>query len=227
MVGLVLALRIRKGGLFFAYLAAVLIYFTLVAEGNIDAPYRQLPIIPSVSVFVAFGVQAVVALGISLFSNFRKGFDHKKRSHLIVWGCMIFILINPILKYKEIFSQDYPWHSDSWEMAQEIDNYVDGQTKLVVVGEYSKHVGGYDLSPVLYYYSGLQGWTLTPVDWNVNKVEALKQKGAKLFIVVPPYNDPSAVNYQPEQSPDALIQELKTRYPVLYEDQNRIVLDLR
>jgi hypothetical protein len=42
LLGLFAAVRSKKGGLVSAYLIAVLCYFGLVAEGQIDAPYRQL-----------------------------------------------------------------------------------------------------------------------------------------------------------------------------------------
>jgi len=226
VVGLIVAAWLRKSGLFFAYLAAVVIYFALVAEGNIDAPYRQLPIIPSISVFVAFGAQALVALGISIFRNIRRSYVNNKNYHSTVWACLVLILIIPLLNYRIIFAQDNPWHWDRWGWAREIDKYADNQSELIVVGEYSKHVGGYDLSPVLYYYSNLQGWSLTPVDWNMAKIDSLRKKGATLFVVVPPYSDPTAVNYRPEKSPNLLIEELMLKHRVLYADQGFIILDL-
>lgn len=225
LVGLVAGIRTRKSALFFAYFAAVLVYFALVAEGNIDAPYRQLPIIPSISVFVAFGAQALIALGISLFESIRKSFIQKENS-VVVWICLALISVIPILKYQTIFTQDTPWHWDRWELARKIDPFADDHTKLIVVGEYTKHVGGYDLSPVLYYYANLQGWTLTPVDWNIDKIDSLINKGATLFVLTPSYDDPTAVNYQPEVSTVVLVNELTSKYQVLYSDQGYLILDL-
>ena len=101
-------------------------------------------------------------------------------------------------------------------MAQQIKSYSNSQTKLIVIGEYDKHVGGYDLSPVLYYYSNLQGWTLTSVDWNMNKIEELRRKGATLLVVVPRYNaDPNAVNYVIDELPDSSINEVKPIFQFL------------
>ncbi len=89
--------------------------------------------------------------------------------------------------------------------------YTNDQSKLIVVGEYSQHVGGYDFSPVLYYYSNRQGWMLTRVDWNMDKIEALGKKGASLLVIGPRYTAPSnSANYQVEQSPDLIIIEVKS-----------------
>jgi len=74
----------------------------------------------------------------------------------------------------------------------------------------------------LYYYTNLQGWTLTPVDWNMEKIEALRGKGATLLVVVPRYNDdPNAVNYQKEESTVPILKEVEAYYPILYESQGR------
>ena len=61
---------IRKGGLIFAYLIAIGCFFGIVAEGQIDAPYRQLTIIPPAAIFMGAGAPAVFAAlsaGVSLF----------------------------------------------------------------------------------------------------------------------------------------------------------------
>lgn len=227
LIGLVAAVRLRKGGLFFAYLAAVLIYFALVAEGNIDAPYRQLPIVPSISVFVALGAQSLVALALTIVTSIRKGMSFLEGRPFVVWACLALILFVPLLNYRSIFLTDNPFYWDRWNAAQVVDEFANEQTKMIVVGEYTKHVGGYDLSPVLYYYAGLQGWSLTPDDWNLAKVDSLIEKGATLFVLVPSFDDPTAVNYQPEVSVEPFIQEMKAQYPVLYEDQDQLILDLR
>jgi len=226
LIGLVAAVHLRKAGLFFAYLAAVLIYFALVAEGNIDAPYRQLPLIPSASVFVALGAQALIALAVSLIRSIKEGFLSSESHSVAVWACLGLLLVIPVLKSQTIFMQDSPFYWDRWEAARKIDDFANDQTKLIVVGESTKHVGGYDLSPVLYYYANLQGWTLTPDDWNMNKIDSLVTKGATLFVLVPSFDDPTAVNYQPEMSTDPLVNELLSKYRVLYSDQGYLIIDL-
>jgi len=229
IIGLVAAAKFRKGGLFFAYIAAVGIYFVLVAEGNIDAPYRQLTIIPSASFFVAIGMQVVVITGIAIFKTLKRSYIvNSNYQRMALLACFALVIIIPLLKYKIIFNQELPVISGRWALAQEIKKYSNAQTKLIVIGEYTKHVGGYDLSPVLYYYSNLQGWTLTPVDWNLAKIETLRRKGATLLVVAPRYgNDPTAVNYQIEESTDSIVKDVKAHYPVLYESQGQIIFDLR
>jgi hypothetical protein len=132
-----------------------------------------------------------------------------------------------MMKLDEVFPPNVPAHADRWQLATEIKKYSDENSKLVVVGEYSKHVGGYDLSPVLYYYSDLQGWTLKPEQWTVEYVESLRQKGATHFAVILPYGYPYDFVYLPEESYDAFVSEMRAKYPVLYEYQDQLLLDLR
>jgi 4-amino-4-deoxy-L-arabinose transferase-like glycosyltransferase len=221
VIGMAFAVLYRKGGLFFAYLISIGIYFVLVAEGNIDAPYRQLPLIPSAALFIGLGAQTVV---IALFAMV-KPFSMNRKCLLAL--PLIITLFVPIPKLDRIFTPNEPVHAGRWQLATEIKRYSYANSKLVVVGEYSKHVGGYDLSPVLYYYSGLQGWTLKPEQWSIENVESLRQKGATHLAVVLPFGYPYDFVYLPEESLDTFVAQLKAKYPVLYEYQDQLLLDLR
>jgi len=227
-LGFVIILWNRKGSLFFAYFIAVAIYFGLIAEGQIDAPYRQLPIIPAVSVFVAFGVQTVI-IGLLTFYNLIRNSPASGRtaSWLIISASFLLVLLIPFQRLDEVLIADLPAHADRWELAQEIKKTADSNSKLVVVGEYSKHVGGYDLSPALFYYSDLQGWSLTPDKWTADHIEELKGKGATHLVFILPYGYPYDFIYLPEEPVEPFIEEMKSKYPVLYEYQDRLVLDLR
>ena len=186
-----------------------------------DAPYRQLPLIPSAAIFVALGAQALI---VALSSVWK--FISANRTLLVALPFVLTMFI-PVPALNDVFAPDAPAHADRWQFATEIKKYSDENSKLVVLGEYSKHVGGYDLSPVLYYYSGLQGWTLKPEQWSVDYVESLRQKGATHFAVILPYGYPYDFVYLPEASYDAFVAEMRARYPVLYEYQDQLLLDLR
>jgi 4-amino-4-deoxy-L-arabinose transferase-like glycosyltransferase len=221
LCGVAAALLTRKGGLIFAYLISVCIYFVLVAEGNVDAPYRQLPLIPSASIFLALGAQAIVVALSALWKPISAS-----KSWLLALP-FVLVLLLPVAKLDEVFAPDVPAHADRWQLATEIRKHTDENSKLVVVGEYSKHVGGYDLSPVVYYYSDLQGWTLKPEQWNVEYIESLRNKGATHFAVILPYGYPYDFVYLPEESFDGFVAEMRAKYPVLYEYQDQLLLDLR
>lgn len=228
IIGFLSSTWFRKGGLFFAYLAAIIAYFALVAEGQIDAPYRQMTIIPAMSVYIALGTQfiAVSLLApLDIPQNLGTGLS-QQRMYLLL-SCMLIISLVPIQKYKSIIAEDGPVHWDRWLIAEEINKIADDESKLVVLGEYSKHVGGYDLGPVLYFYTNLQGWTLTPKDWNLDYIDSLRQKGAHLLVVLLPYGYPYEFIYLPESSPQEFIESMKAKYPIMYENQDQLILNLR
>ncbi len=81
--------------------------------------------------------------------------------------------------------------------------------RLVAAGQYSIHKGGNDLSPVLYHYTGLRGWTLQAPDWQRERIDELMERGATLFVA-------SGMHREPESAP--FIAEMKRSFPVLYED---------
>jgi 4-amino-4-deoxy-L-arabinose transferase-like glycosyltransferase len=227
-LGFVFLLWNRKGSLVFAYFLAVAIYFGLIAEGQIDAPYRQMPIIPAVSIFVAFGAQTLVILSMAFFDYIRKSAPSPKPVSLwTLAASFLIVLLIPFQRLDDVLMADFPAHADRWDLAQEIKKTVDPNSKLVVVGEYSKHVGGYDLGPVLFYYSDLQGWSLTPEKWTAGYVEELRSKGATHLVFILPYGYPYDFIYLPEEPVEPFIQEMRAKYPVLYEYQDRLVLDLR
>lgn len=227
--GVVAAIKLKKIGLFFAYLIAVGIYFVVIAEGNIDAPYRQLTLIPPAAVFVAMGAQAIIVMGITIYRTFLRDEDIRlNHFYFLLLASLLLVMIIPLINYKSIFYEDLPAFPDRWNLAQLIDRFSNDQTKLIVIGESDKHLGGYDLSPVLYYYSNRQGWTLTPVDWKMDKIEELRRKGAGLLVVVPRFgNHPNSLTYQIEDSPDSIINEIKTHYSVMYESHDQIIFDLK
>lgn len=228
VLGLLFMFWNRKGSLIFAYLLSVVAYFGLIAEGQIDAPYRQLPIIPVVSIFIAFGAQTLVRILLAAF-DFFKGSDVRGRTMTLAAASIsfLFIVLIPIQRLGDVFVVDGPAYFDRWNLAQEIGKTASEESKLVVVGEYTKHVGGYDISPVLYYYAGLQGWNLTPDKWNAEYIETLRNKGATHLVFVKPYGYPSAFFLLPEVPVEPFIQEMRAKYRVLFDGQDQLVLDLR
>jgi hypothetical protein len=79
----------------------------------------------------------------------------------------------------------------------------------------------------LFYYANLQGWSLTSDQWSAERVEELRAKGATHLVFILPYGYPYDFIYLPEEPVDPFIQEMRAKYPVLYEYNDQLVLDLR
>ncbi|MFM9904944.1 MAG: ArnT family glycosyltransferase [Pyrinomonadaceae bacterium] len=226
LIGLGAAAWLRRGGLIFAYLASIGCYFAIVAEGNIDAPYRQLTVVPAASAFIAFGTTLLIAFCFLVYRNLVKTQSIQKFGAIAALaGSLAIVSIIPLRHYRQIFTENAPRNRPRWDMSRTLRSFSNSETKVVVIGEWTKHVGGYDVSPVLYYYSGLQGWTLTPEKWNLEEIDRRRKNGATLFVAVPPYEtEPPA--YQPEESPQQFLDEMRARFPLLYEDQGQLIFDL-
>ena len=221
MAGMAAAAILRRGGLFFFYLLAVCVYFALVAEGQLDAPYRQLAIIPALSVFVGFGAVALMTLPSALRMTLEAKplAARRRRAQLVLAASLVLLVVSAVRQRNVIFRDPtVPAEPVRWALAEVIRRNAAPGSLLVTAGEYSIHVGGNDLSPLIYYYSGLQGWTLERPGWTKERVEELVQKGATHFV---------ATDMQREPDADPFLRELKSRYKILYEDQRGLILDLR
>jgi len=223
VLGFISAVVIKRTRLFFIYLLAILVFFIIVAEGNIDAPYRQLTIIPSLSVFVAIGILSVpifISLVIKYFQNsitIKKYYYHVFITFVIILGGVWFVgNRNNLLQN----NKNKPVHGDSWLLAEKIKKSTKPDSRIVMAGEYSIHVGGNDLSPVIYYYSDTKGWTLNNKQWNLDYIDQLRKKGAKLF---------AAYRMNREPNSDLFIKQMENRFHIIYENDKKalLLLDLR
>lgn len=221
LVGLFVSLVLRTGKLFLVYALTMGIYFGLVAEGQIDAHYRQLASVPPFAGFIALGSLAVWAVPLAAWRSFSNSFGpvwwHARVC--VLGGIALIALIGFQMRWSIMGQHLYlPPHPVTWEFAQVIMSHADKNSKLVTAGEYTIHKGGNDLSPVLYYYSNLQGWSLQAGEWDFHLIETLIAKGATHFAAVQMSREPDA---------EPFLREMRTRYPVLYDKDDMVLLDLR
>ena len=81
IIGFIATFLVKKNELFIAYLVAILAFFVIVAEGQYDAPYRQMTIIPVFSVFVALGTISLLSI-VSFVINKIKKSNYRLIPHL-------------------------------------------------------------------------------------------------------------------------------------------------
>jgi hypothetical protein len=100
-----------------------------------------------------------------------------------------------------------------------VRRYADDDAKIVAAGAYTIHKGGNDLSPVLYYYAGVRGWSLQANDWGLSTVDELASAGATLFAAQSMHREPDSACF---------IDCMRDVYSVLYENrgQDLLLLDL-
>jgi len=212
---------LRRRTVFYPYLAGILVFFAIVAEGQIDAPYRQLSAVPIFSVFLALGsVFAVAGLIAFLQLVMPSRLSLNTTTAGLLVGASLLILTTAVQKNSQLpFKKDpsRPGDPPSWEWATTIKQYVHPRSRLVTMGEYSIHVGGNDLSPLIYHYTGLQGWSLQKDEWNLQLIEDLRNKGATLL---------AARHIRRELGFGEFLAEVSKLYTVLYRDRDKVLIDL-
>lgn len=221
-LGLLAVFWLKRGILFAAYMAAILCFIAIVAEGHIDASYRQLTIIPPAAFLLAMGT---ATCSVGLYVAARSIFQLQQKKGLATFSFLFSLLLLAVFPIRKPYTflpneKEAPCHLTNWELAREIRKVAGEKDTIILAGEYTIHKGGNDLSPVTYYYSGLSGWTIQQGQWEEAVINELRRKGASLF---------GAVSYWRELELEKFLESLKGQYPVLYEDSQKgiLLLDLR
>ena len=223
ITGVSTVLITRYKGLILAYLVAVILYFIIVAEGQIDAPYRQLHAVLPLAAMVGFGALGIVAALVVVFNCITiRGTSNSRRCHAGVATILAISLVGslPIRRLDDVMNRDFvsPENERRWRIAEKIRWIAGDGAMIVTVGEYSIHKGGVDVSPVLYRYANARGWALIGTNWSDSYIEVLRAKGAKLLV---------GINLDREVPVKQMIEQLADRYRVAYREQGSVIFDLR
>ncbi len=205
--------------LFYVFFISNLIFLFVMAEGNLDAPYRQFAFIASGSFFMGVGCITLASVLKGMYDSLTKGIRFLPffNLRLLFGGICLILLANFAYDFiDKTPSKTYVAHQVSYEIAQDLRSLSTEQTKIVTAGNYTVHKGGNDLSPVLYYYSGLQGWSLERKDWSLEKIKELKSKGADLFVGM------NTFTYEA----DEFIDRVADHYPVICQTERYVICDL-
>jgi hypothetical protein len=137
----------------------------------------------------------------------------------------VVILIVFLPSYWTILREDpnEPAHPRAWALAQVIRSHSIPGDRVVALGEYTAHVGGNDVSPVLYYYSGRQGWTLNEDELSDKRIDDLIGKHATLLAVDDEFVFEKSID---KPRTKEFIEGLVKKYPVLYRSGDGLVLQL-
>lgn len=218
-IGVISSIFYKKGRLLLIYLFSVILFFLIVAEGNLDTTYRQLTIIFPAAFFISLGV--LVTGTFLYYRTIQKGINNSVSKLLAIAIPLGLLLIFPLKRYDiyKVNNKEVPVHQDNWLLADQIKMKAPEAKKMVLAGGYTIHKGGNDLSPILYYYSGLQGWSIQKGEWQEAILEEYLKKGATIF---------AATGYSREDELATFINNLMTKYRVIYHNPEKelLLLDL-
>lgn len=211
----------KKSRLFIAYMLAIASFFIIVAEGNYDTHYRQLTIVPAAAYFLAVGTISLY-LVIKNFLSQQWSINTTSAGATAICICIGLLAITPVFKMERYLprSKEFACHKPEWTLAQAIKEQVPGHQKIIMTGAYTIHKGGNDLSPIIYHYSGLTGWTLQEGEWTQNTIDNYEKKGATLL---------GALYYKREPELENFLQEMSRKYEVIYSnpEQQLLLLSLK
>jgi 4-amino-4-deoxy-L-arabinose transferase-like glycosyltransferase len=119
-IGVLTCLILKKGRLLFAYLVSVILFFMIVAEGNLDTTYRQLTIIPSAAFFIALGTITTIILMSQFLQELR--FNENTGNMLATTLTIGLLLIFPLKRYDiyTVAGKEVPVHPNNWLLAKQI-----------------------------------------------------------------------------------------------------------
>lgn len=217
-----------RSALMVVWAAGAAAYTLLVAEGNLDAPYRQLHMVPPIALAVACGALCLASLCVApLAREPRTGAGAS--TSVVVTLAVLIVLLPGLLKPGIVVPGSTPVDAETWRRAQFIRGISGREDRLVAFGEYDPKKGGNDISPVLFYYSGLQGWNVPDADCSVAYVRQLMGRGATLMVVTEVRSlETGEVSFPPcRGNPSGGFREFESLFETVYREDGFMVLDLR
>ncbi|MDD5541818.1 MAG: glycosyltransferase family 39 protein [Acidobacteriia bacterium] len=223
LMGIAASALHRRAALLFIYLLTILGYIGLVAQANQGASYYQWPIMPPFSFFMALGAVALIAGTFAVYDLWMTNVlvSAGRRAVICTLLGLLVVSIMVVKRRAEIFDRDSARPADEakWELAQVIKQERSSSARLLTVGEYALYAHGrHDLSPVLYYYAGMQGWSLENDEWNLSRVRSFIDQGAEFLAAE-----------QVSKIPDSqmFLDQLKKHYRIVYYEDDKMLFDLR
>jgi hypothetical protein len=203
-------------------------YTFLVAEGNLDAPYRQFHAVPAIAFAIAGGALCLASLCVTpLVNQARQDTIGTVRS--VVPLAVLIVLLPALLKPSSVVPPAGPVEGQHWQWAQVIRGISGPGDRIVAFGEYDPKKGGNDISPVLFHYSQRQGWNVPDADCSVAHVRKLMERGATLLAVISVRNLLTKEESFPpcEGNPSQGFEEFEALFETVYRDEGFMLLDLR
>mgnify|MGYP006295023017 FL=1 len=214
LLGLGTAVALKRAGLFLAYGIAVAAFFAIVAEGQIDAPYRQLMAVPVLATFVALGVLGFGAVAATLTERVKVTRGLFRKPGLVLFGGLAVTLFMGFRSSGRLLEVEptQPDNMAKWELAEALKATGEDYGPIIALGEYTIHKGGNDLSPGLYYYANTRGWTLQRGDWCMKKVLNLRDRGATHLTAYRMDRQPGAIEF---------VENVRRCFPLEFENPQK------
>lgn len=206
-----------------AWLAGLLLFLLVVAEGNKDMNYYQLPFLVPGAALGGFGVVSLLqALGRWTQSKSVKN-GEKAVAILFIAVLAASFAGSWIVFEKRTAENHYERAYEQKSIGIRVGEVTDPGSLVVVTGVYGsdKTPRTIDTPPEVFYFGDRKGWYMALTWVTESLLEDLRKKGAS-YVVVGGSQDVMAFT-----SNDRLFQYVTSAYPLIFMDTTCIIYDIR
>lgn len=157
-----------KDYVFHFWFLAIIIFFFVVASGNIGNNYYQLPLVSAGAVFVGLALSKIY-----------------EKNNMASFGLIAIILLSAIYAVAPFYAQN----TIILSAGNTIDKIVE-KDALIITTE--SEIGS---NPAILYYSQRKGWTLPGTLWSPSMLDSLKNQGADYFVIAPQLSLLNNINF--------------------------------
>ena len=195
------------------WLAALGVYALVAAEGSRALDYYQLPLLPPCALSAGRALDRILRLDVLRDTVLRGRVREAGWMLFGLMGFMGYVYSYPLYiagTYRDYFRAEYA-------IGQEVRHHTPSDALVVTIDlDENRRAPHRAQNPVLLYYSGRKGWHLTPDEATPERVEGLREEGARYLI---------APIGELLQNP-RLWRHLKERYPLLARNDQFMVVQL-
>lgn len=203
IIGLFIKRKSPTERLFDFWLLAVLIYFLIVAQGNLAQEYYQLPFALPAVVFIGKAFDKFLPIG-----KFKESFSSNKLKSSFAVLCLVLILALSYLRVAHTMGGENP-DSSVFKMANDIKQVTQKNDLIITVC---------DGNPVYLYHADRKGWVTPPGVLDDKYIDARIKDGAKLIAGEKSFFEGGTI-------PDGLNKTLG-KYKIIHNDDHYFVVVL-
>ena len=204
IIGLLVKREYKYERIFDFWLISVIIYFLIVAAGNRQHEYYQLPFILPACVFAGKAFAKYFSLG-----NIKEFFNKNKIAYSFFALCFILIFILSYLRFSN-FMKSETYDSNLFKIANDVQTISEKKDMIITVC---------NADPIYLYRCDRKGWYALP-DWIDSSYLAQKKlEGAKLLV-----GDKSFIKTSSEQQK---LNYAMSKYKVLKNEEGYFIVELK
>ena len=202
------------------WVAALVVYTLLIAEGNKDMIYYQLPWLPVVSVFGSAGLFSILEV-VERMAVFSSSVRRTAVTFVALISVVAISIVWVIVRSSHVPITFLDYEADIKARAQEVKAVTPPGSLLVVSTSYGneKTPSTIDTPPQMFYFSERRGWYLALAWLSPSVLDSLKMKGADYLVVFG--GDVNALRERGE-----LYQQLVVKFRPVMDRPDLLVLGL-